>query len=127
MKMQPGLLITGSTREDISISQASIDGSNSVNDELNSVLNENKLAVEEVDAGMGSFGNEENSAPIGDGHLLVSKQKIREGGRFKRKSSTGGQLTADSIGLNVHKNNTLTTSIIAVGDEILLSKSSFSF
>ncbi|XP_058762670.1 uncharacterized protein LOC131636041 [Vicia villosa] len=55
---------TGSTRDDTSISQASIDGSNSVNDELNSVLNENKFAVEEVDARIGSFGNEENYAPI---------------------------------------------------------------
>lgn len=67
---------TRSTRDDTFIAQASIDGYNSVNGELNCVLNEKKLAVEEVDARMGSFGNEENSAPIGDGHLLVSKQKV---------------------------------------------------
>ncbi|XP_058788111.1 uncharacterized protein LOC131662361 [Vicia villosa] len=69
---------TGSIRDDTCIAQASIDRSNSVNGELNCVLNEKKLAVEEVNARMGSFGNEENSAPIGDGHLLVSKQKEKE-------------------------------------------------
>ncbi|KAL5077336.1 hypothetical protein RYX36_016320 [Vicia faba] len=69
---------TGSTRDKTSITEASIDGSNSVNDELNCLLNEKKLAVEEVDAGMGSFGNEENSAPIVDGHLTDSQQKEKE-------------------------------------------------
>ncbi|CAL5202376.1 unnamed protein product [Lathyrus oleraceus] len=68
----------GSTRDDASITRARIDGSNSVNDELNCVLNEKKLAVEEVDAGMASFGNEESSAPIGDERLTVSKQKEKE-------------------------------------------------
>ncbi|CAK8565766.1 unnamed protein product [Lathyrus sativus] len=71
----PGI---GSTRGYASITQASLDGSNSVIDELNCVLNEKKLAVEEVDSRMGSFGNEENPAPAGDGHLTVSKQKEKE-------------------------------------------------
>lgn len=75
-KMETQTSRIGSTRDDASITQARIDGSNSVNDELNCVLNEKKLAVEEVDAGMASFGNEESSAPIGDERLIVSKQKV---------------------------------------------------
>lgn len=50
---------------------------------------------------------------------LLSDGRLERAGRVKRKSSAGGQLTADSNGLDVHKNSTLTASIIAVGDEIL--------
>jgi len=67
----------GSTSSDASISQANKDESNSVNDELNSVLNVNKLDIGEVDAGRISFGIiEEDPSPIGDGHFTVSQQKV---------------------------------------------------
>lgn len=69
----------GSTSSDASISQANKDESNSVNDELNSVLNVNKLDIGEVDAGRISFGIiEEDPSPIGDGHFTVSQQKEKE-------------------------------------------------
>jgi hypothetical protein len=50
---------------------------------------------------------------------LLADGRLERAGRVKRKSSSGGQLTADSNGLDLHKNSTLTASIIAVGDEIL--------
>lgn len=68
---------TGNTRGDTSVSQAN-KGSDSVNDELNCVLNEKELAIGEIDAGRGIFGNEENPSPIGDGHLTVLQQKEKE-------------------------------------------------
>lgn len=68
----------GSTSSDASISQANKDESNSVNDELSSVLNVNKLDTGEVDAGRSSFGIEEDPIPIDDGHLTVLQQKEKE-------------------------------------------------
>ncbi|XP_012569683.1 uncharacterized protein [Cicer arietinum] len=51
---------------------------------------------------------------------LLSDGRLERAGRVKRKSSSaGGQLPADSNGMDLHKNSTLTASIIAVGDEIL--------
>lgn len=72
---------TESTRGDISVNQTNKDESNSrmegfIKDELNCLLNEKELAKGEVDPGRGSFENENNSAPIGDGHLTVLKQKV---------------------------------------------------
>jgi len=74
--MEPQTPEIGSTSSDASVSQANKDESNSVNDELNNVLNVNKLDIGEVDAGRGSFGIEEDPSPIGDEHLTVSQQKV---------------------------------------------------
>ncbi|PNY13281.1 coiled-coil domain-containing protein 22-like [Trifolium pratense] len=71
----PGI---GSTSGDTSITRANIDGSNSVNDELDCVLNEKKLVIGEVDDERDSFRNEENPSLIGDGHFTVSQQKEKE-------------------------------------------------
>lgn len=76
--MEPQTPEIGSTSSDASVSQANKDESNSVNDELNNVLNVNKLDIGEVDAGRGSFGIEEDPSPIGDEHLTVSQQKEKE-------------------------------------------------
>uniref|UniRef100_A0A1S3E5A2 Coiled-coil domain-containing protein 22 n=1 Tax=Cicer arietinum TaxID=3827 RepID=A0A1S3E5A2_CICAR len=77
LKMETQTPGTGNTRGDTSVSQAN-KGSDSVNDELNCVLNEKELAIGEIDAGRGIFGNEENPSPIGDGHLTVLQQKEKE-------------------------------------------------
>ncbi|WJX84663.1 FAD synthase [Trifolium repens] len=50
---------------------------------------------------------------------LLADGRLERAGRVKRTSSAGGQFLADSNGLDLHKNSTLTASIIAVGDEIL--------
>jgi hypothetical protein len=69
----PGI---GSTSSNTSITRANIDRSNSVNDELDCVLNEKELNLGEVDNESGSFINEENPSLIGDGHFTVSQQKV---------------------------------------------------
>ncbi|GAU13513.1 hypothetical protein TSUD_128100 [Trifolium subterraneum] len=70
LKMETQTPEIGSTSGDTSITRANIDGSNSVNDELDCVLNENKLVIEEVDDERGSL--------LGDGHFTVSQQKEKE-------------------------------------------------
>ncbi|KAL2332852.1 hypothetical protein Fmac_014065 [Flemingia macrophylla] len=74
---------TEGAKGDITINQANNDKSSSriegfINDELNCVLNEKEFPEGQVDAGRGSFGNEENPTHIGDGHLTFLKQKIQE-------------------------------------------------
>lgn len=72
---------TEGTKGDASINQAVKDESNSKmegfsRDELNCVIVEKELTEGQVGAGRGSFGNEEKSSPVGDGHLTVLKQKV---------------------------------------------------
>ncbi|KAI4349103.1 hypothetical protein L6164_009740 [Bauhinia variegata] len=53
---------------------------------------------------------------------LLSDGRLERAGRVKKLSSACGTFPADSNGLNsmdLHKNRTLTVSVIAVGDEIL--------
>ncbi|XP_020232845.1 coiled-coil domain-containing protein 22 isoform X2 [Cajanus cajan] len=74
---------TEGSKGDISINQANNDESSSriegfLKDELNCVLNEEEFPEGRVDAGRGSFGNEENPTHIGDGHLTLWKQKEKE-------------------------------------------------
>ncbi|TKY47058.1 Coiled-coil domain-containing protein 2 [Spatholobus suberectus] len=76
---------TEGTKVDVSINQANKDKDESsstmegfIKDELNCVLNEKGFPEERVNAGRGSFGNEENPAHIRDGHLTVLKQKEKE-------------------------------------------------
>ncbi|XP_061353169.1 uncharacterized protein LOC133297951 [Gastrolobium bilobum] len=74
---------TEGTKCDTSINQANKDESSSrvegfIKDEVNFVLNEKELAEGQVDAGRGSFENEENPPHIGDEHSTVLKQKEKE-------------------------------------------------
>jgi hypothetical protein len=76
LKMETQTPGIGSISGDTSITRANIDRSNSINDELDCVLNEKELNLGEVDDERGPFINEENPSLIGDGHFTVSQQKV---------------------------------------------------
>ncbi|KAG4377276.1 hypothetical protein GLYMA_18G074900v4 [Glycine max] len=81
--MEPQTLEIEVTKDDVSINRANKDESSSrmegfIKDEFDCVLNEKEPPEGQVDAGGGSFGNEENPFHIGDGPLTVLKQKEKK-------------------------------------------------
>lgn len=79
--MEPQTLEIEVTKDDVSINRANKDESSSrmegfIKDEFDCVLNEKEPPEGQVDAGGGSFGNEEKPFHIGDGPLTVLKQKV---------------------------------------------------
>ncbi|KAG5090852.1 hypothetical protein JHK82_049630 [Glycine max] len=81
--MEPQTREIEGTKDDVSINQANKDESSSrmegfIKDEFDCVLNEKEPPEGLVDAGGGSFGNEENPFHIGDEPLTVLKQKEKK-------------------------------------------------
>ncbi|KAL5164607.1 Coiled-coil domain-containing protein 22 [Glycine soja] len=81
--MEPQTREIEGTKDDVSINQANKDESSSrmegfIKDEFDCVLNEKEPPEGQVDAGGGSFGNEENPFHIGDEPLTVLKQKEKK-------------------------------------------------